>query len=383
MSGVEDSEAGGRSYGAPYTSHHPVPSIQKYKDEKQQREGHSGRGDRDEGPSRTERAKGALQHYKGNEGSPPSDPSQQSYPTVNKNVSSEAGGGDEGKPEAQEPADREDTRGEENENEPHDTSEVGTTPQDAKEKRKQMKNREKHSDGTEREVTDPVTHLPVKVKDFTGEDLKKTPENVPPRDTETRTGAGDDEDGGYKNDKDELDDAHASLQKLFPPPNFEMIKRDLQDVHSKSMFAGLSVISVSLLLSCVVVGRLGAFEVLRGPVAILVFVVSSLLIAGGTIWAVQTWSRNKINDVWENHVWEAERQQGIEASRSQTAESTQWLNSLLGSVWPLINPDLFTSLADTLEVSSPPLSKPHIPRAHSRRPRSTSCDIRALYIHLD
>ena len=30
-------------------------------------------------------------------------------------------------------------------------------------------------------------------------------------------------------------------------------------------------------------------------------------------------------------------------------ESTQWLNSLLSSVWSLINPDLFTSLADTLE----------------------------------
>lgn len=30
-------------------------------------------------------------------------------------------------------------------------------------------------------------------------------------------------------------------------------------------------------------------------------------------------------------------------------ESTQWLNSLLASVWSLINPELFTSLADTLE----------------------------------
>ncbi|KAJ5642781.1 meiotically up-regulated protein [Penicillium lividum] len=32
-------------------------------------------------------------------------------------------------------------------------------------------------------------------------------------------------------------------------------------------------------------------------------------------------------------------------------ESTQWLNSLLASVWLLVNPDLFSSLVDTLEDS--------------------------------
>ena len=47
--------------------------------------------------------------------------------------------------------------------------------------------------------------------------------------------------------------------------------------------------------------------------------------------------------------WEAARIQEQQTADSPIPESTQWLNSLLSSVWSLINPDLFTSLADTLE----------------------------------
>jgi hypothetical protein len=35
--------------------------------------------------------------------------------------------------------------------------------------------------------------------------------------------------------------------------------------------------------------------------------------------------------------------------QNRQPESTQWLNSLLSSVWPLVNPELFTSLADMLK----------------------------------
>ena len=38
-----------------------------------------------------------------------------------------------------------------------------------------------------------------------------------------------------------------------------------------------------------------------------------------------------------------------EKPRARETETVAWLNALLGSVWPLINPDLFISLADTLE----------------------------------
>jgi Ca2+-dependent lipid-binding protein len=40
-------------------------------------------------------------------------------------------------------------------------------------------------------------------------------------------------------------------------------------------------------------------------------------------------------------------------AKTQTAESTQWLNSIMSSIWPLVNPDLFNSITDTLEVFYP------------------------------
>lgn len=368
MSGVEDSETTGRSYGAPYTSHHPVPSIQKYKEERHQREAREKKEDHDEGPSRTERAKDAIKFYKQHEETP-KDPSQEPYRNVNKNLTSKSDEQDEEEPSGKDGSEKKDTKSKEDkdrnedDDRPQDTSQIDAGSQDPKEKRKQMKNREKKSDGGEREVTDPVTHLPVKLKDFTGKDLKKTPTNEPPPGTETQD---------YERDHEKSEEATSSLEKLFPPPDFELIKRELQDVHKKSMAAGLSIVSVLVILSSIVAGKLGSFESLRGPVAISLFVLSSLIIAGGAIWSVQQYSSNKINDVWENHVWEAERQQGKKAAKSKVAESTQWLNSLLGAVWPLINPDLFTSLVDTLEVSHKPLSEGRCRGSRLRSPSLAS-----------
>ena len=50
-------------------------------------------------------------------------------------------------------------------------------------------------------------------------------------------------------------------------------------------------------------------------------------------------------------MWKSGRQTEKEKAAAYTPESTEWLNSLLASVWPLVNPDLFGSLADTLEDS--------------------------------
>jgi hypothetical protein len=72
-------------------------------------------------------------------------------------------------------------------------------------------------------------------------------------------------------------------------------------------------------------------------------------IAVGTILFMRQWTDNKIKNVWDVEVWNAERQKGRQLAKSETAESTQWLNSLMASIWPLINPDLFTSISDTLE----------------------------------
>jgi Ca2+-dependent lipid-binding protein len=73
-------------------------------------------------------------------------------------------------------------------------------------------------------------------------------------------------------------------------------------------------------------------------------------VAAGVSLFMRQYTHNRIKNVWDVEVWQAERKRGQKLAKSQTAESAQWLNSMFSSVWPLINPDLFTSIADTLEV---------------------------------
>jgi Ca2+-dependent lipid-binding protein len=47
--------------------------------------------------------------------------------------------------------------------------------------------------------------------------------------------------------------------------------------------------------------------------------------------------------------WDAERQRAKAATESLVPESVEWINSLVGVVWNLINPEMFASIADTLE----------------------------------
>jgi hypothetical protein len=47
--------------------------------------------------------------------------------------------------------------------------------------------------------------------------------------------------------------------------------------------------------------------------------------------------------------WDAERKRATAATESLVPESVEWMNSLVGIVWNLINPEMFASMADTLE----------------------------------
>ncbi|TVY19298.1 Meiotically up-regulated gene 190 protein, partial [Lachnellula arida] len=47
--------------------------------------------------------------------------------------------------------------------------------------------------------------------------------------------------------------------------------------------------------------------------------------------------------------WDAERKRAKAATESLVPESVEWMNSLVGIVWGLINPEMFASMADTLE----------------------------------
>lgn len=47
--------------------------------------------------------------------------------------------------------------------------------------------------------------------------------------------------------------------------------------------------------------------------------------------------------------WDAERKRATAATESLVPESVEWMNSLVGIIWNLINPEMFAAMADTLE----------------------------------
>ncbi|KAE8443847.1 hypothetical protein EG329_001256 [Mollisiaceae sp. DMI_Dod_QoI] len=63
---------------------------------------------------------------------------------------------------------------------------------------------------------------------------------------------------------------------------------------------------------------------------------------------IHLWLRNIQEDA--NAInWDAERKRAIAATESLLPESVEWMNSLVGIIWNLINPEMFAAMADTLE----------------------------------
>ncbi|KUJ10582.1 C2 domain protein [Mollisia scopiformis] len=63
---------------------------------------------------------------------------------------------------------------------------------------------------------------------------------------------------------------------------------------------------------------------------------------------IHLWLRNIQEDA--NAInWDAERKRAVAATESLVPESVEWMNSLVGIVWNLINPEMFAAMADTLE----------------------------------
>jgi hypothetical protein len=211
----------------------------------------------------------------------------------------------------------------------------------------------KRDDGG-REVTDPVTHLPLVIYDATSKDLKSTRENLPQSGTTQRTltglSAARKEQDQLDDEKDELQRVHDGTQKLFPPPSYEEAREELIRMHRLGFTVGLSLVAVAAVFAIVSAQLFANSESRwRSPI-----VVAALIAAGCSILAiqfVQKWMAKKVHDLWEDQVWDASREREEETHQGDEIipESVAWMNSLLSSIWPLINPDLFTSLADMLE----------------------------------
>jgi hypothetical protein len=363
MSGVEDVEDQRRSYRAPHNARNPIPTISKYRQEQQRRQEQYGQpeGETNDDDGRTARDKvgDAYNAFTG-KGEDNIDDGQTPYTAENKNLQSadvdeadDHSGQTANQKHKQLPQDTDDDEDVE------DTTEGQVHETDPKKARKNMKKFK--ADGTEREVTDPITHLPVKIHDFTDKDLKRTEKNNPPAGSEPKTMTGmdaiDKSQEHLESEEQESKDAHTAMEVLFPPPDFEMTRTEITIVYTQALTAGLIAIAVSMVIVDALFWPTRRMTGLKGQLWNGAQMLTMLAVATGVSMLMRQWTRNRIKNVWDVEVWQAERRRGQKLAKSQTAESAQWLNSLFASVWPLINPDLFTSISDTLEVGSTFIAK--------------------------
>ena len=367
---------------APYTSKHPIPTVQKYREnrsdlDKQRNEVEKAQ-EADEGDeNKVKRAFGAVKKiFKGEDDEAQGD--HDPYPSENRNFEHENSSANDGRPQPpakDKPTDSNGDNQSGGETSADDKKKSGTestsTQVDPRQKRKEMKHMDRDTGG--RQVTDPVTHLPIEIRDSTQFDLKHTQENepAPGEISKSQTGA-----SAASKSQGQLDEEHAelqrgydSMQKTFPPPDFDDTKKEVTKLFQFALTVGLGSIGVLALLTVVMLQLFGLRQSGRSVesdrpsdsltgtrtarvfIPITITIVLSSVAGGALIYGIRGWLGKKVEAVWEDEVWDSARQEENETQQSDNKlpESVAWLNSLLASIWPLINPDLFTSLSDMLE----------------------------------
>lgn len=364
MSGVEDVENQNqrKNYKKPHNAHNPIPTIKGYREEQQNRQEQYGQPDQgtDEGADESGkrgRFSDAYDVFKHGRDTGELANRDGPYLATNKNiVQDEEEAEDHG---GRSQPSKKDTSSPQDQDSQDDGMEDTTehnlmSSLDPKKARKEMK--KFNADGTEREVTDPITHLPVKIHDFTNNDLKTTAKNPPPVGSEPKTMTGmagiEKGDEHLGEEEQESKDAHTAMEVLFPPPDFDATRSEITAVYLQTVTVGLGVVAVSLMVVNTLFWATRHSTGWARQAWKAAELSTMLAVSAAIILFMRQWSENRIKNVWDVEVWQAERQRGQKLAKSQTAESAQWLNSLFASVWPLINPDLFTSIADTLEVGS-------------------------------
>ena len=361
-----DENASSRTNQAPYSERHPIPTISGYQDRKQERQEDSEatvpQPNIEHEAPKSEGGHGLLDstkrflHLDGHINDETVN-EQHPYSSYNRNVEGNPPDSEAKNDHRDSVSERDgDQDGSEQSSTLKDTSEGVDNTLDPRQKRKNMKHMKR--DHAPREVTDPVTHLKVLVHDSTNKELQTVPENEPPPGSDHRSAtsanAGVKTKSELEQERQEQQGAHQQMEKLFPPPSFAATKEDIARVYGLAFTLGtgsLLLTALTLLVgSHLISARAGVqrswLHTLLLMSLLLFFGVAA---GGGIIWGIRGWLIHRINDIWDEEVWDSARKQEQENVKSPTPESTQWLNSLLSSVWPLINPELFTSLADTLE----------------------------------
>lgn len=379
-----DQESERRSYTKPHSGRHPIPTIQGYREHRRHLQDELKQTEQaQEGPeddSRPRRAYDSVKKiFKGEDS--PENP-HQPYPATNRHYTvlpdqqlgdqkpapalnvdgqgvdarqyddtTSANGPQDGAQQQQQQQQRNSKDGgNEAAKQEKSATEHAAGTADPKEKRKAMKKAKRQTGG--REVTDPVTHLPIVIHDQTEKDLRSAPENEPEPGDHHTTATGPQ--GASKTDEELQTETEMiqrgfnGMQRLFPPPEFQSLKRELAAAYESTVRTGLTVIGVvaaSPFLFSSLQGRwLPGFSTILG-------MLGFLSVTLGTAWGMGQWISKKVDEIVEDETWEASRreEEAVLGSDTELPESVQWLNGFLASIWPLINPDLFSSLIDTIE----------------------------------
>ncbi|KAI1768006.1 hypothetical protein GGR53DRAFT_479491 [Hypoxylon sp. FL1150] len=358
-------DASGREYGIPHNAKHPIPTIKGYKQHRRDLEGQiEDEEEAQQGPEDDSKPKRAFQSAKAViQGKDTPDTRHDPYPSANRNYAdnsqyvsdsrvddgveesqAETRDGEQEEQGGDEKGDGAKKKGEQDKS----ATEAAASAIDPKEKRKAMKKAKRHGGG--REVTDPVTHLPIVIHDQTEKDLSSAPQNEPEPGVHHPTATG--VQGASKSEselsleREKVQRTHNGMQRVFPPPDFEHTKQELATVYQEAVFAGLAIIAslaaVLLVFPTLFVGRGWS-----------VFFTTALfgLLGAVTIVGMGKWVNKRTSEVFEDETWDAARreEQAILDNNEELPESVQWLNSLFSAIWPLINPDLFASLVDQIE----------------------------------
>ncbi|KAI1774224.1 hypothetical protein F4818DRAFT_419265 [Hypoxylon cercidicola] len=361
-----EQDASGREYGKPHNAKHPIPTVQGYKQHR--RELGNQLADEEEaqqGPEDHSRPKRAFESAKAViQGKDTPKSRHDPYPSANRNYADHPqyvpegrvdgdAEGSQGEPEGeeQEEQDSEEQQGdgaEKKGEQDKSATEAVASAVDPKEKRKAMKKTKRHGGG--REVTDPVTHLPITIHDQTEKDLSSAPQNEPEPGVHHPTATGPQ--GASKSESElsleaeKLQQTHNGMQRVFPPPDFDHTRQELANVYQDAVYAGLAVI-VSLAAILLVFPTL----FIGGGWSVLFTTALFVLLGAVTVVGMGRWVNKRTSEVFDDETWDSARreEQAVLNENEELPESVQWLNSLFSAIWPLVNPDLFTSLVDQIE----------------------------------
>lgn len=381
MSDQDDFERDGdttnnRMYGGPNSGKHPIPTVQRYRQQRKELDGQvqeeeqAQRGPEDESkPKRAYNSAKAVFKDEGDEPKTRHDP----YPSANLNDAEyapqptegeddadERGRGSAGQGSTQSISEHENKDGKETrKTDEKSATEAVAGAVDPKEKRKAMKKKKRHGEG--REVTDPITHLPVVVHDQTEKDLESVPENEPEPGTHHTTFTGPQgaskSEQALQTEQETVQHVHNGMGRLFPPPNFASTRRKLATVYQRAICIGLGSICSFAAFAFALPMPFSSHRIPDSshawqPILSRLFrLVVFIGLGATTTLGISQWVNKKTNEIFDDETWSAARreEQAIIENDEELPESVHWLNSLLASIWPLVNPDLFASLVDQIE----------------------------------